>query len=125
RDAEADADWQIGHASKLAHVRTQLRVQIRARAGHSRHRYIIEKATGGARDRATPVQRRRRREQVDDVETVGARGPLELTGFLGRQIDRKYPVDTRPRGVRAQPLASVVKDRVEVPEQDNRNLRLG
>ena len=44
--------------------------------------------------------------------------------LFGRQIDDQQTVDSGARGVGAQPLASVVKDRVVVAEQDHRNLRL-
>ena len=54
----------------------------------------------------------------------GARRARKFGRLFGRQVDHQQSVDTGPRRVGAQPLASVVENRIEVAEQDDRNLGL-
>src|SRR5712692_9616298 len=99
-------------------MRGQVGVEMRSRSGHARHRDIVEKATRGACNFAASLNRSRRREQLDDVESVRSRRTFQFASFLWRQIHDEERIDAGARRVGAQLLASIVKYWVVVSVQD-------
>ena len=51
-------------------------------------------------------------------------GLASSSASSGGQIDDQQTIDARARSVGAQPFASVMRDRVEIAEENQRNLRL-
>ena len=122
-NAEANGNRRCRKRSKRSQEILEIRGQFLALAGYARSRYRVEKTIRGLSNLFHPLRRTCRRDEKDRVQARAAHGSNKRFGFLDGQISCQYAVKARGHCILRQLFQSMIEERIEITEQDQRDFR--
>jgi len=120
-DSESGDDGEARALSDFGDVASQVRGHPLAGSRHALDHDVIDEAFGILEDGPGPSGGRRRRDERDERKSVAFHDRPVIRRFFERQVHDEQAVGARPGGVAAKGIEAAGEERIQVPEQDDRN----